>query len=374
MKNLLVVICLIIISNTSYSQNYNNAHAYNIDLSEINVIDIERNFGPVWNVIFINNQNKIVFTRGKNGSNKIVVKDLSTMRDLVSFKGSKLYAVSPDGNRVFYDNNIYDIKQRKTFPINANIYNHASWQNGTIAWIDDEKIISYKNINSERPYSEYYFYLDLNDLQIKRMDKSEVNTTFQKLKKLKNNHKNFYLYTRGTNDVMIQGKTTPYSKSILYSKNGYPIKMIWSSSNLEYLVVRKYSQRYTNKYELVLYKLKSKENNTQLYFKASNPTQWFDDNFKKSFAETNGVNIWCDVYKAKTNPLNNKVIGPDKNSHMGTMKIIKSINNNKEIGLMIGNHKKDLKSGYIITNFRKSKSSKDRNGAWATLSEWNPNK
>jgi hypothetical protein len=261
----------------SSSYEFKNANAFEIELDEVSVIDIERRYGPVWNVIFTPNSNRMVFTRGKNGSNEIVVQNIETLNDIISFKGSKLHAVSSDGNRIFYDNSIYDIKQRKNYPINANIWNNTTWQDGNKAWLEDDYIISYKNLNSNgksRPYSEKYLKLDLNDLQIKRMNANEINKAFNKLEKLKNNHKNFYLHFYSTTNIIVQDKKTPFSNSILYSRNGYPIKTFWSSPNLEYLVVRKYSERYTNKYELVLYKLKYKHNSKPLFFKATNPNKW----------------------------------------------------------------------------------------------------
>ena len=358
--------------NSSYE--FKNANAFEIELEEISVIDIERSYGPVWNVIFTPNSNKIVFTRGKNGNNEIVVMNIETLNDIVRFKGSRLHAVSSDANRIFYDNSIYDIKQKKNYPINADIWNlsNTTWQDGNKAWLEDDYIISYKNLTSNgksRPYSEKYLKLDLNDLQIKRMNTNEINNAFNKLQKLKHNHKNFYLHFYSTTNIIVQDKKTPFSKSILYSKNGYPIKTFWTSPNLEYLAVRKYSQRYTNKYELVLYKLKYKPNNKQLFFKATNPNRWLDKKFKSVFNQANGVGVWADVYEAKINPLNNKVIGPDKNKRKGSIKIVKDLGNNK-IGLMVGRYQKDLKDGDVITNFRKSDRDKDNNGAWSTIEKW----
>jgi murein L,D-transpeptidase YcbB/YkuD len=67
--------------------------------------------------------------------------------------------------------------------------------------------------------------------------------------------------------------------------------------------------------------------------------------------------------------LNNKVIGPDKNKRKGSIKIVKSLGDNK-LGLMVGRYQKDLKKGDVITNFRKNERYKDNNGAWATIENW----
>ncbi|QHI39100.1 hypothetical protein IMCC3317_45010 [Kordia antarctica] len=358
------------------SFEYTNANAFNITLDEIQILDIGKNFGPTWNVIFLEDENQMIYTRSSknNNGNEIVVRDIKTSRIIAKFKGSTLRAVSPDRNRIFYDNSIYDIKQQKAYKINADIYNHHYWQSGTIAWIDDTKIIAYKNLKGNgvpRPYNEYYFYLDLDDLKIKKMDDQEINRVFPIIQSKKNEHANFYLYLYGKSDIYIQDKATPYSKSILNSPNGYPIRGYWTSKNLEYVVISKYSQRYTNTNELVLYKLKNTidSNELDLFFTAKSPSQWLDDKFKPVFNQTNGVGVWADVYEAKVNPLNNKVVGPDKSKYRGTMKIVKDLGDNK-IGLQVGRHTHDIKSGFVITNFKKDNRNKDSKGAWTTLDNW----
>lgn len=363
------------IDNSSFE--FTNANAFNIELEELKVLDVKTMFrsSRVWNVIFLDDKHQMVYVReGQNvNENDIVVQDIVTSKIIAKFRGSNLIAVSPDGNRIYYDNHIYDIKQQKTFEINPN-FNGAYLSGTSRFWLDDNKIIAYKNttINGVvKPYNKFYYYLDLDDLTYKKMDDQEINRVFLLIQSSKSKHQNFYLNIYGTRDILIKDLKTPFSKSILFSPNGHPINAFWSSKNLEYLVVSKHSQRYTNSSELVLYKLKSTIDTGELnlFFSATNPYKWLDDDFKVVFNQTNGVGIWADVYEAKINPLNNKLLGPDMNKHKGTIRIVKNIGNDM-LGLMLGSGKEKIKSGYVISNFRKDKYTKDSGGAWATLSEW----
>ena len=92
------------------SFEYTNANAFNITLDEIQILDIGKNFGPTWNVIFLEDENQMIYTRSSknNNGNEIVVRDIKTSRIIAQFKGSTLRAVSPDRNRIFYDNSIFE--------------------------------------------------------------------------------------------------------------------------------------------------------------------------------------------------------------------------------------------------------------------------
>jgi len=379
-KHILIVYILLILNYVSFSQinpqnfssyEYENANAFNISLEEICTLDIEKKFGPGWNIFFLESKNQIVYSRTSpvSNSHEIVIKDLKTLKVILNFKGSRILAISPDENRIFYDNAIYDIKQRKKYELGVSFYNHYYWKNGTIFWLSNNRIISYKNVvfnGRSKPNMKYYYYLDLDDLKIKKLSDSEIYEAFAKVEHRNPLHNNFYIYKSGS--IFIQDKKTPYCKKIVEFNNGFPIGKFWSSSNLEYLVVRKYTQRYRD--ELILYKLKNSIKTPDIFFSSSTPIKLFDNSFKPIFNETNGVGIWVSVYEEKINPLNNKAIGPDRSKYIGDMQIIKSLDNGK-VGLQMGyDNNNKIKSGFIITNFRKNSEIKDRNGVWTKLYNW----
>ena len=356
--------------NISYE--FKNANAFEIDLEQIDILDVKGQFGPTWNVIFTPNSNRMIYVKGNGNNDVIIVKELPNFNTITTFEGSHLRAVSPDGNRIYFDNNIYDIKQRKNYPINADADNYY-WNNGNIIWLDEDYIISYKNIQSKNgnyyPDNDYYYKLDLNDLQLKKMNSKEIELTFKRIQNLWANydHPNFYLYFYSTTDIIIQDRKTPFSKSLLHTENGHPMNRYWFSPFLKYLVVSKWSKTYTNRDELVLYKLKYKENDIPLFFRAISPKQWLSEDFKKIYNKTDGVGIWAYTYEPKINPLNNKVVGY-QGFNKSSVKIIKDLGNN-EIGIMVGYFEKKIKSGDIISGFHLNY---DRDGAWTTIIEpWN---
>jgi len=349
------------------SYEFKNANAFEVELNLLSVLDNERDFGPIWNIVYAHNTNRVVYLRGRSGKNEIVVMDLETQEEIISFPGQSLHAVSLDGNRIFFESSIYDIKEEKKYVLTTNIFGHHEWNNGTIVWLNDDYIISYQNwSHSGEPNPKKYLKLDLNDLQIKKMSQSEVDGAHKRIENLKATHSNFYLYS-GSKDIVAQDLKTPYAKSILHSKNGFPIRRFWASPNLEYVIVDKFGSNY--KYELLLYKLTYKENSQQLFFKATNPDEYIGDKLKEIYDETNGVGIWANVYAPNINPLTNKVIGPDRNKYKGSIRVVKDLGDDS-FGLMVGWAKNKFQNGDVITDFRKDETKKDNNGAWAVIEEW----
>lgn len=358
--------------NTHGSPEYNGATAYNIGLKEIRTLDISRQHGTAWSVLFFRGKNQLVYSRNIRPGNGIecVIQELESGVIIRTFKANFVKAISPDENRIFLGGDVYDIQEDKIYQLNLNLNNNYYWgKNPT--WLDENRIICYENMiynGKVTAVEDHYLYLDLNDLRVKNIPENEHQLIIKKTDGKANFHRNFYL--KQELGISIYDRDGNYSKTLLPQVSGYPISWFVSSPNLEYLVVKRGSQTYANQRELVLFKLVRTREKQHYYFSAGDPSRYFEESFKNKWTQTNGIGVYASIYEKKINPLNGKNLGPDRSKFIGRVRIIQRLENG-DIGFQIAEESLGIiKPGQIISSFSFSQHEKDKNGAWMTVKAW----
>jgi len=369
MKNISILLFLLgaqVVAQTDIL--FENARAYQIELKEVKVLAVSKNYGPgrVSAQFFDDNDQLLYGYRSREGGayrQKVSLMRLPTKVIHSNFNGSNIRAISPDGNRVLLNSSIYDMEQGKTFKLNITLLDN-------IAWLDDDKIYTYNGTDKYRTtLPTRFYYVDLNDLQSKSMTQVEMTTVLERINNKQPYHPNIYLSQASrSGSIYINDQKTPYAKTLVPFKNGYPIKWYITSPNLKYLVVLKGSERYANSSELVLYELIATATRLTTRYTISNPSKYFGERFKKEYDTKGAVGMWVDVYEAKINPLNDRKIGANTSTYKGNMKVVEVRADGSWV-LEIGYQSQKIKTGYVVTNFRRGKSLKDSRGTWTTLKE-----
>lgn len=352
--------------STSYKSNcYENAFASDVELTRIMLLDSSNS---AHSVIFDNKRNRLIYSRSMFGRKEIAILDLEILAEVDQFSGgSVVKAISPDGNRIFYDSDIYDLKERKNYRIGVQFTKTHYGKRGKTVWIEKDRIISYLNEYKNgklTPITNLYEYLDLNDLQIRPIPREECYNLASSIEKTNGSyHKNIYLEIG--KEVIIHDRNSSYKRTLIpYSSS--PIWKGWSSANYKYFAISHSVVNDWNK--LVLYELKYKGPKENMMFSSSNPYRHFSDSFKREFDKKNGVGIFATVYEAKVNPLNDKIVGPDRNKHVGELTIAQVRGDGKLVyRVSRDDYGKTIKAGYIASNFRVSLYNSDENGAWTIL-------
>ena len=123
--------------NTPVIENYANGFASDVELTRVALLDSSE---LVHSFIFDQKRNRIIYSRSYYGRKEIVIKDLTTLEELHKIEGGRtVKAVSPDGNRIFYDTDIYDLKERKNYDIGVCFTKTHYGKRPKVAWIEDEK-------------------------------------------------------------------------------------------------------------------------------------------------------------------------------------------------------------------------------------------
>ncbi len=368
-----ISILLLLLAQGAVAQiSFDDARAYQIQLREIKVLAVVQNYGPAnasAEFFSDNGDEKLLFgypaTEGGRYRQKVGLMRLDTKVIHNNFSGSTIRAISPDGTRVLLSNGIYDLEKRKLFKINVRLL-------GMVAWLDDDKIYTYDGIDKypTRMPAQCH-YVDLNDLQAKTMTAEQKASVLERIKEQRPSNSNFFLSRNSrSGSIYISDKKTPYMKTLVPFKNGYPIQWYKSSSDLKYIVVMRSSEYHANSKELVLYELKATKRELTTRFIINNPSQYFSERFKKNYDEKGALGIWADVYEAKIKPLNDKKIGANKNTFKASVKVVEVLRDGRWI-VEMGYHSNDIISGCVATNFRRDKKSpKDTNGAWTTLIDY----
>jgi hypothetical protein len=370
MKNISILLLLLVQGAVAQAQvSFENAKAYQMELEEIKVLGVVKNYGPHRvSAQFFNDNDRLLFGYPAYESGayrqKVSLMRLKTGVVHQNFRGSNIQAISPDGNRILLGGSIYDMEQGKTFELGVSFLNN-------IAWLDDDKIYTYDSSNKyTKTIPSRYYYIDLNDLQSKSMSQEEIKVVLGRIDGMRPRHPNFYLSrTSRSGSIYIYSRNTPYVKTLLPFKNGYPIKWFMTSPDVQYVVVNRSSERYKNSTELILYRLKAKNKELKTRFTINDPSNYFGEEFKKEYDNKGAIGIRVDVYEPKINPLNDKKIGANKSTFKGNMKVIDVLSDGSWV-LEIGYHVSDIKAGLIATNFRRNdQSPKETRGVWTTLKD-----
>lgn len=280
--------------------------------------------------------------------------DINTLKTIKSFKiNGKLFNAtwSPDRKKIAYcpgsnkKLNIVNIDSGELFELAYPGYNSF--------WCDRDEMLWYSESEIYFHSDGYYFSFNLDTFKKQPLVEQEKN--IQKLFS-QNLHEKSYIYRKdvegGRPSLIVANKDGSFSRVLIeeiYDQHPYE-----ASPKLRYIVfnisggvyvaflgLREYPK--TN-FRLELDKTKQLNENQkeqfEKYFKGGTIDGYFDK--PQSFI------IWGKVYSPKVNPLNNRVIGPDKGKFKGWVTFIES---NDSFSIVKTSFElKPIKEGDIVTD------------------------
>lgn len=347
MRIIVFLFLIHLLSIRSISQSkFENALAENIEIFSKENLDFCQ--APFCRPVFSQDNKTIAYLKSENTSyidyidkknrHNIVIKNIgssaaATTIPVGSTTRSGALAWSLDGKRLYYINSknsfVYNIETKKTtrFAID---YLGADNEGLDKCFFYNETTICYFPHTGASNYNKLVVLINLDNLALQYYQNNNPNhvefiSSLQEQYKIlseNSEHQNFTLsvnpkgkYLFKNEPLILRNKKGHYGKQIL--DNISPEKIV-ISKNLNHFVTWGYD-RY------LVYTLGVKQNFKKINFtvpleKESLLSQELRLKYDNLF--NNGVPIWGHVYRAKTNPLNNKVIGADKSIYKGMVLFI----------------------------------------------------
>jgi len=282
---------------------------------------------------------------------------------------------SPDGTKIAYwpgrksELNIVNIDSGKSFELDYPGYIYGQDE---ILWYSESEIYIHTgsyyftfNLNTfekqplvqEGVRTRLLNPLDSTGLQKEKKRRKEVENQKKNIQKLfsQNLHEKAYIYRKkmekGGHSLIVANKDGSFSRVLIEGQATYE-----ASPKLRYVVFNKYEGAYVaflglrekpkTIFRLELDKTKQlnedQKEEFEKYFKGGTINGYFDKH--QSFT------IWGKVYSPKFNPLNNRVIGPDKAKFKGMVRFIES---NDSFSIVKTTFEiKPIKEGDIVTTIR----------------------
>ena len=399
MRILILSLLLHLICETSVAQlKFETAFAENIDIVSREKFDFCE--APFCRPVFSPDNKTIAYLQSENthyvdyidkkNKHTIVIKNLQLSSVIAkipigSTTKSGALAWSPDQKTLYYINNknsfVYNSDTKKIIKFAIDFSGNDN-EGLDKCFLYKENLICYFPYAGTTSYNRLAILINLDNLQLEYYQyNNPSNTEFiSSLEELyrqrveNSSNLNFTLsakpkgkYLFRNEPLILRNKKGHYGKQLL--DNISPEKLS-ISSNLKYFITWGYD-RYT------LYTLGAKASTTEVNFsiplnKEELLTQELRLNFDNLFNK--GVPIWGYVYKTKVNPLNNKIIGADKNMYKGMVLFTMSGDNISSVTKYL--EIQPITEGDIVTDIfsnddpHTGENIKDL-GIWTTLGKFN---